>query len=193
MDEQTLKNVIDIINSLSSKECLVYQNTTWYLLVDWVKNCLNLDKNNLLFKNFILNEFDVFTNDQSSNQFSTNFTSNKLAKFLLILMDTKIEAIYNPILSSIADRIASCNKYAYRSSGVIEKTIFTFNNMVNLVRGKNLIFILKIFKFILFLGSSFANRQSSSYTLIESLYNQVIEDILDYILRKSDFNSEQVS
>lgn len=106
------------------------------MLIEWVENCLKLEKNYLIFQKFLSNEFTEFTNDQSCDQCSTVFKSNKLAKFLLILMDSKADGIFNPILESIIERITSCNKYAYRSPGLIERTVFIFNKMINIVRGK---------------------------------------------------------
>ncbi|CAF0769437.1 unnamed protein product, partial [Brachionus calyciflorus] len=174
LNEETLINMVDIINALSNKECLVYHNSTWHMLVDWCKKCLERTENKELIKKFLDHEFKSFSNDSNTDQFSIIFTSNKLAKFLLILFDTKEETIYNPVLEILIDRINSCNKYAYRSSIIIEKTIFTFNSMVNYIR-----------------SSSFCDTTSNSYLLIEQLYNKVVCDILDYILRKSDLKNEQ--
>lgn len=114
------------------------------MLIEWVQSCLNLEKNYLIFKNILLNEFNEFTNDQSCDHSSAVFKSNKIAKFLLILIDSKADGIFNPILESIIERITSCNKYAYRSPGLIERTIFILDSMINIVRGKYFLFLIQI-------------------------------------------------
>lgn len=100
-------------------------------------------------------------------------TSNKLAKLILILLDTNDETVYKATLESLIDRLMSCNKYLYMSMQAVEKCLFIVSSMIKYLR-----------------YSDQCNKSSNSYLIVQNIHNQVICDILDFVIRKANNSNE---
>jgi hypothetical protein len=154
VDELTLREIVDLINVLSDKECLVYMNSTWNLVLNWFKSILfknstnEIDSERLKFlTNYIENEFENYYNSNDLNEFLIKNNSLKLSKLILMLSDVSVETILNKISIQLNDRLYSANKYVYMPSQKVDKCLIILNNLMKLVKS-----ILSIIYFIFFLS-----------------------------------------
>ena len=115
INRKQLNEVIDVINSLSIKECLTYQNSTWNSISNWFKKIINFNNNNEkdLVKSYLNEEMNNFLNESNSDDFTTYNISAKLAKFIVLLLDTNEEKIFKNSIETLNDKLISCNKYIY--------------------------------------------------------------------------------
>lgn len=130
------------MNMISNKECLLYNNSTWSLLVEWFKNLITDEKINKLDQNrfkllstYVENEFNEYYNSSEANEYTTKNSSLKLAKLVLMLSDVNDDLI-NKILFVLIDRLCSANKYIYMPSQKIDRCLFILNNMLKLFKSK---------------------------------------------------------
>ena len=136
-----MKEIIDLINILSSTECLVYLNSTWNLIVKWFKSILYNSSNEIdlektkFITSYIEKEFDDYYNSSDFNEFIVKNTSLKLSKLFLILSDVN-DGILNKISMQLNDRLYSTNKYVYMPSQKVDKCLVILNNMIKLVKSK---------------------------------------------------------
>jgi hypothetical protein len=135
-NKQQLSQVVDVINSLSIKECFTYRNSTWNLISDWFKKIINFNNNNEndLVKNYLNEEMANFLNDSNTDDFTTNNISVKLAKVILLLLDTNEEQIFKSSIETLSDKLVSCNKYIYMSTERIEKCLLILNSMIDFLK-----------------------------------------------------------
>ncbi len=146
--------MVDFVNGLSIRECLVYKNSTWNLIEDWFKTTLKSANESISNKEMIskflseeLNEF--LEKDWIMDQSLIQIKSNKLAKLFLVLFDSGEELIYKNSLQFLLDKLTSCNKYLYMKAEVTEKCFFIFNSILSQIQSK--IEIITIFSFMTFL------------------------------------------
>ena len=138
INRKQLNEVIDVINSLSIKECLTYQNSTWNSISNWFKKIINFNNNNEkdLVKSYLNEEMNNFLNESNSDDFTTYNISAKLAKFILLLLDTNEENIFKSSIETLNDKLISCNKYIYMSTERVEKCLLILNSMIDLLKSK---------------------------------------------------------
>lgn len=138
INRKQLNEVIDVINSLSIKECLTYQNSTWNSISNWFKKIINFNNNNEkdLVKSYLNEEMNNFLNESNSDDFTTYNISAKLAKFILLLLDTNEENIFKNSIETLNDKLISCNKYIYMSTEKVEKCLLILNSMIDLLKSK---------------------------------------------------------
>jgi hypothetical protein len=140
VDEGLLRELIDLLNVLSNKECLVYLNSTWNLATKWFKNVLYNSSNEIdqdrfnFIVDYIEKEFDEYYNSNDVNEFVVKNTSSKLSKLFLIISDAS-DLVLNKILIQLNDRLCSANKYVYMPSIKIDKSLYILNNMLKIVKG----------------------------------------------------------
>ena len=171
VDELTLREIVDLLNVLSNKECLVYMNSTWNLIMSWFKSVIfkisksEIDNERLQFlTNFMEKEFENYYNSNDLNEFLMKNSSLKLSKLILMLSDIN-EMILNKISIQLNDRLYSVNKYVYMPSQKVDKCLVILNNLMKLVKSNGLKFcfeaLLNTTKKLLFLRFKvlFKNKQ----------------------------------
>jgi hypothetical protein len=136
INKKQLNEVIDVINSLSIKECLTYQNSTWNFISNWFKQIIkfNNQKEKDFLKSYLNEEMNTFLNESNTDDFTTYNISAKLAKFILFLLDTNEEHIFKSSIETLSDKLISCNKYIYMSTERVEKCLLILNNMIDLLK-----------------------------------------------------------
>ena len=146
VDELTLREIVDLLNVLSNKECLVYMNSTWNLIMSWFKSVIfkisksEIDNERLQFlTNFMEKEFENYYNSNDLNEFLMKNSSLKLSKLILMLSDIN-EMILNKISIQLNDRLYSVNKYVYMPSQKVDKCLVILNNLMKLVKSNGLKF-----------------------------------------------------
>jgi hypothetical protein len=150
VNAQELKAFFNVINSLSNKECLVYQNSTWKSMINWFKlnpNEISSQEQSYLISNFLSNYCQEFLAEAtpSNRSFDQNKVS-KISKLLLILIDTNQNELFSETLATITDCLLTCNKYLYMKGDKVEKCIFIFNNIIQHLTGLNLVFQVTLVK-----------------------------------------------
>lgn len=132
---------MDYLNSLSTKECLMYNNSTWKCVVSWLKKLCLLDSQHpKLIETYLKDQFDTFLSTSSSDFYSTLSGSNKIAKFILMLADcvtddtksrvTTAEECCRQTTELLIEKFTTCNKHVYASGEKMEKCIFIFHFMI---------------------------------------------------------------
>ena len=133
---------MDYLNSLSTKECLMYNNSTWKCVVSWLKKLCLLDSQHpKLIKTYLNDQIDTFLSTSSSSDFySTLSGSNKIAKFILMLADCVVDGTKSLVAAAeeccrqttelLIEKFTTCNKHVYASGEKMEKCIFIFHFMI---------------------------------------------------------------
>lgn len=166
LSDDIFREIIALIHSVSSQECITYLNSTWNILIKWLDEAIQQDPKKIGL--FIENEFNSFYSSSDVDEYNLKYTSIKLGKILLLLSDTNT-LITEKIFISIADRLLSANRYLYMSSQKIDKCLFIFGSMINLIN-----------------TSKFIDKTKKSFDIIKRIYNQIISETIDYFFRKID-------
>lgn len=127
-----------MLNNLSTKECLVYGNSIWRSIIEWIRQFFESDDH--LVKNLLQIELDTFISTDSSNFYSILSGSNRIAKLTLMLsdVDEATSSSYSqPIFELLVDKLTSCNKHVYASVDKTEKFIFIFHFMMHHLNRKH--------------------------------------------------------
>jgi hypothetical protein len=194
---KSVKDFFDFIGMLSTKECLAYKNSTWNATVDWLEQALNSGSKELV-QPLLLQEFNNFIDDSNTNEFTYTNESEKLAKFILLFCDTSKEDTYKKTLEALTDRLLNCNKYVYSNSEKVEKCLMIFSSMIGYLKSKLTNFIILIpgrvlFNLLLFLETDDSNFKCNSYQIVQNIYNQIACEILDFVIRKGNDSTNEVS
>ena len=136
MNSEIVKRVFDFINTLSSNECLKYENTTWNIVTELFKSLLNEPEKREMINKCLDEEFNDFLNENVVEHSTILNKSNKISKIFLILFDSDQELVYKKQLEILMDHLSSCNKYIYMKFHIIEKCFFILNNMLSLTQSK---------------------------------------------------------
>ena len=136
-----LKELIDLINSFSTVECLIYRNATWNSLVEFFKfnglgNKEEAYKKDKLLNDYLENEFNHYYNSNDLDDYTIANNAFKLSKLILLFSDVN-SSIVEKVLLALNDRLLSANKYIYMSSQKIDKCLFILNNALKLIRSNN--------------------------------------------------------
>lgn len=124
LDLDMLKSLIDLMSHLSPRECLVYQNSTWILIVNWLRVILQDKEKKNMIKSYIADEFDQLSN-VNLDQFSIVNRSNKLAYLFLIVFDaTEDQLVYQKPIQHLTNIVNP-------NSGSIETGLFVLNAMLD--------------------------------------------------------------
>lgn len=138
LDSETLVSAIDMLNGLSTKECLVYGNSTWQAIVNWLLKLIKAgDSSCRLVKNLLQAELDTFVAAAGSGDFYSILNgSNRIAKLALMICDvddainSKQSFLCKPTFEILIDKLTSCNKHVYASIDKTEKFLFVFHFMM---------------------------------------------------------------
>jgi hypothetical protein len=135
LNGETLKSIAELVNILSTVECLAYQNSTWNIVLDWFRTVINNSTNNVeLVGRYLDSELNELLDEASIDYHSSLSRARKLAKLFLMMFDTNQDGVYIKPVSTLMDRLVSCNKYLYMKAHTIERCFFVFDSMLDLVK-----------------------------------------------------------